>query len=556
MSQAWNVFLLTLILNALSAFSTECDGCGSSHLRSHRRLDHDHRRRRSDATANATANERCWDCCHDKKDYQVCGWCPGQNTCEKIRRDQSTCLVITSKSECWSASCPAAFSNYVGKIASKIKHERKAQVEKLPLVVPYPVYSDQTGIFDLSTGIPLASSSEGSKSQGVLIGAAGDWASGTCEAKTVANLIAQHEPQITIHLGDTYYVGDEEDFQLNVMGMTPKAAGQEGVRWPKGSHTTFLMAGNHEQIAGMNGLVKQGYGYSGQKTNYGAWFSDHWRFIALDTGYNCMGLYGKEGFRNSSIETDANLTIEQVEWLKNTVNLGNASDKRGIVLMTHHFPYSDFEKAYLGVAMQMQELLPKDRTVVWFFGHEHRFALYEKLKLQAEDFILHNKTAVNFTSDYDFYGRMVGNGGYRITPKKPKHHKSDLRLVAYDDRTYQKIPDDKGHKTQKLGYNGYFTVQVNGAELLVTYISAKCKGAGGLDCTEGYNLTHGEVQANETITVDLTTGNLTQQWLYVNDSMLTVSAEKSQSHLGRPIPKDPNPAHQGVEYNNENTGMD
>ena len=59
--------------------------------------------------------------------------------------------------------------------------------------------------------------------------------------------------------------------------------------------------------------------------------------------------------------------------------------KRGIVLMTHHQPYSDFERVYLGTAKQLNQML-KNRTVFWLFGHEHRFALYDKLKLNESNF--------------------------------------------------------------------------------------------------------------------------------------------------------------------------
>lgn len=360
--------------------------------------------------------------------------------------------------------------------------------------------------------------------------------------------MAREKPDLTFHLGDVYFVGDAEDFQNNVMGQkpAPESRHQMGVTWPMGKQSTFLMAGNHEAIDGMKGLVYQGYQYSGQKANYGAWQSDHWRFIALDTGYLCFKL-NQNGSRDigKGGETDAPQPKEVVDWLMNTVKLNNPNDKRGIVLLTHHMPYSDFEHVYLGTAMQLQNILPKSRTVVWFFGHEHRFALYDKLKLNEH----------HFKSDYAIYPRLVGNGGYRITPKSPTHHKRHLKLKAYDKRLYQEVPDDDKHKMVKLGFNGYFKILVDGPDLLVNYISARCKAQG---CSHGYDDTAGDVYANETISVDLKNGHLKQEFHYLNTAILTEppSADKTAK-----LEADPTiPWHQanesGVVYNSENTDMD
>ncbi|CAE7772767.1 unnamed protein product [Symbiodinium sp. CCMP2592] len=511
-----------------------------------------------------SVTQQCESCCsglNPTQDY--CKFCPEEkhkkDKCEAShhlrKHKKKSCLVITSESQCWSAVCPCAMSNYVGSIAHKIKHKNKDEAVKIPLVTPYPVYGGgETGIFDLATGSPLSSSRQGGPATGVKIGAAGDWGSGTCEANTVANLMSQDTPDLTFHLGDVYFVGDQEDFHYNVMGIDPPSYRQQkGVLFPKGSHTTFLMAGNHEQISGMNGLVYAGYKYSGQKANFGAWFSDHWRFIALDTGYLCMPTR-PDGERILGKETPAPLPNEVVEWLKTTLSLGDPTDKRGIVLMSHHFPYSDFEKAYLGAAQQLNDILPEDRTILWFFGHEHRFALYEKLKIKAN----HKNSrllghAKHFTSKYALYGRMVGNGGYRIHPEAPKRHKKNLKIKAWDMRTYQEIPHD-----QKLGFNGYFKVLVNGDQLLVTYVSAKCKDPSAGGCNAGYNFTHGEVSANETITVQLDSGNLTQEWHYVNTDILstTGAATGTEDLCATPIPWDADPTKQGVIYNFEHTSMD
>jgi hypothetical protein len=47
------------------------------------------------------------------------------------------------------------------------------------------------------------------------------------------------------------------------------------------------------------------------------------------------------------------------------------SHKR-LILMTHHQPFSAFEKDYV----KLQPLV-KNKPTAWFWGHEHRFAMYK-----------------------------------------------------------------------------------------------------------------------------------------------------------------------------------
>jgi hypothetical protein len=150
---------------------------------------------------------------------------------------------------------------------------------------PFPTYSfGQTGLFDLSTGAQLANPSDGNDANGAKIVAVADWGTGTGAAAAVAQLMELENGNLTVHLGDVYYVGTEQQFQVNVAGKPPGDYAQ-GVRFPKGSHSTFLMNGNHEMISGGSGLFKVGFSYSGQSTTYGVWQSDNWRslFWILDT---------------------------------------------------------------------------------------------------------------------------------------------------------------------------------------------------------------------------------------------------------------------------------
>jgi hypothetical protein len=52
----------------------------------------------------------------------------------------------------------------------------------------------------------------------VKISIAGDWGTGTDEARRVAEGMKKAEPDFTIHLGDVYYVGDTNEVRENFLG--------------------------------------------------------------------------------------------------------------------------------------------------------------------------------------------------------------------------------------------------------------------------------------------------------------------------------------------------
>jgi 3',5'-cyclic AMP phosphodiesterase CpdA len=363
---------------------------------------------------------------------------------------------------------------------------------------PFPTYSfGQTGLFDLSTGAPLANPSDGNDANGAKIVAVADWGTGTGAAAAVAQLMELENGNLTVHLGDVYYVGTEQQFQVNVAGKPPGDYAQ-GVRFPKGSHSTFLMNGNHEMISGGSGLFKVGFSYSGQSTTYGVWQSDNWRFVVLDSGYDCY-VTDADGSRVFSMEqknlqqNNAPQPQQIVDWLVNVVKLGDEDDTRGIVVFTHHQPVSDWDSpVYQGTAKQLNDILPAGKQVVWFFGHEHRLAFYDWLELSG--------------MTYSFLPRMVGNGGFPDKTVGPILGTG--QLVTYDARVYTTIPQVP-MSAFTATFNGFFSITTRGTTITVKYVTGKCAVSG---CANGYDESEGTVVAMETITVDRETGDLTQQW--------------------------------------------
>jgi len=466
---------------------------------------------RARPAANLTANDSgitgceysTCDECLTHPGLTSCRWCPETQSCHNYGSPIDKCKVpINSLGQCWGDKCP----HQIGQFFSNRPDDALRWAETtlaavgLPLqpFFTYDANKGETGMFDLSTGAQLDSVSGGNSASGVVIAAAADWGSGTCEARVVSLLMQKENPHVTFHLGDVYYVGTEDEFSTNVLGRPRYShAGSVGVQFAKGSHTTFLMCGNHEILSGNQGLVLKGYPFTGQTTSYGVWQSDSWRIVALDTGYLSYHTFLNKT-RNPASESDAPQPQEVIEWLQNVVKLGDPEDKRGIVLMSHHQPFSDWEPSYLGTANQLKEILPPGKQVVWFFGHEHRLALYKELQLEG--------------TDYFIYPRMVGYGGFSDTPSDPNRTNS---LEAYDKRPYQQIPHDMGG-SDTVGFNGYFKMEINGAKMTVSYVTGKCAAAG---CDSGYDENEGTVVATETITVDTSTGALTQEWTMIGPEM-------------------------------------
>jgi hypothetical protein len=277
----------------------------------------------------------------------------------------------------------------------------------------------------------------------VRVSLAGDWGTGTAEAERVAEIMRAFDPHFTLHLGDVYYVGGREEVEANCLGAPSE--GYQGVEWPLGSVGSFALNGNHEMYA-------RGFGYfevllprlgmrpgpseppRGQAASYFCLENDWWRLLALDTGYNSISFPIVEDL----FEPSAKLRPEEVRWVREVVQPGR--DKRGLILLTHHQYYSDFEGQFRKPAQQMARFL--DRPVIWYWGHEHRLAVYGLYgrRLQA-------------------WGRCVGHGGMANERKPPARRK--YGLVLYDDRPYPPLPE--------VTYNGLLNLSFRGPTLHVDY---------------------------------------------------------------------------------------
>ena len=295
----------------------------------------------------------------------------------------------------------------------------------------------------------------------VKISVAGDWGTGSDEARIVAAAMEKAEADFTIHLGDVYYVGDANEVRENFLG--EKTSPYTPVKWPVGSKGSFALNGNHEMYAGGGGywrmvLPRMGLRDARSEWGVGQWASffclenKHWRIIGLDTGYNSTGFEwaklpvlqrSKWLRKTTAFKPACALADTLLAWLNSVVNPDG--DKRGLILLSHHGSHSAFEGWYQIPARQLANII--HRPVIWFWGHEHRLAIYEKFAVKA---------------GIEAYGRCLGHGGMPVG-RGAAPDITDCRWLAWDNRRY---PSDEDID---VGYNGYVNISFNGPALHVGY---------------------------------------------------------------------------------------
>ena len=279
-----------------------------------------------------------------------------------------------------------------------------------------------------------------------------DWASNTAESRLVAKQTGEND--YTIHLGDTYYVGNDKEIAYNFNT-------DFGGTWPYGTMGSFALLGNHEMYSSGKSYFKQLLPYMGnyvkennqqQQASYFCLENDYWRIIGLDTGY-----YSLKGWLGIKPNFNLDLHPEQKEWLQQTVRLKN--DNRGIVILSHHQCFSAFEDEFPAPGNFIASQLQPGRDILWLWGHEHWFSVYGANKMK---------------NGGNMFARCVGNSGMPVeinTNKKPKAPKGSAfadvvnrNLTLYDNRQRELF-----NGNIPLGYNGYVTLNLKEQHLQFDY---------------------------------------------------------------------------------------
>ena len=320
---------------------------------------------------------------------------------------------------------------------------------------------DDKGIYNLKKDIT-------SKNDFISIAIAADWATDTTESDAIGDCIANHNSDYTIHLGDTYFVGEPKEIYRNFL--------DPDCHWSKGNVGSFVTLGNHEMYArGISffndllpvmGLKKVNGLFTGQKASFVCLQNDYWRILLLDTGYHSDGIPILEMIPWFS--PDCHFDDKLMNWLKDDVKLNDSNDKRGIMILTHHQYVTAFkgEDEYIKPASQLASLIGTDRPVLWIWGHEHKLSVFEKT--QVKDGV----TA---------YGRCIGNGGMPVELNRSGFIKDNKKngsqnLIMVDKRQKALIEDTP------IGYNGYILLKIKDSKMEIEYYDCN-----GLLFTEKWN---------------------------------------------------------------------
>ncbi len=273
----------------------------------------------------------------------------------------------------------------------------------------------------------------------VSVALAGDWGTGTISAYRVRDEILRRSPDITMHLGDVYYSGSQDEFDEYFLGADD---------WPRGSLEptdeitalpSYALNGNHEMYSGGHAYFRAIREHFGQEASFFCVENEHWRIVGMDTGYSAKLIPGLE-----LLPWWVRFQEHNLEWLRR--NVLSSSDTRPILLLSHHQWFSAFEREYGRLG---RELGTDPRYLMWFWGHEHRLAGYGAIRTHPEGPLIR--------------GRCIGHGGMPtedvLLPVKRERNLvfSDQRVAGSVDHT-------------EVGYNGFALLEFEGAALVVSYI--------------------------------------------------------------------------------------
>jgi hypothetical protein len=154
---------------------------------------------------------------------------------------------------------------------------------------------------------------------------------------------------------------------------------------------------------------------------------------------------------------DHDLYGGQAQWLE---GLASHLEGRKLVLFSHHQPFSRLDSQGPLLVEKLSSLLAGKKIYAWYWGHEHRCALYEK------------------HGAWDLYGRCVGHGGFPYyreaklfgdtPPDKPVFRRIGGKFLIPAanilDGSNPFIPE----APERYGPHGYMTLEFDGDELFET----------------------------------------------------------------------------------------
>ncbi len=259
---------------------------------------------------------------------------------------------------------------------------------------------------------------------------AGDWGTHNTSSANIGKAITHLRPTHTVHLGDVYYAGTEDEERPFVLA------------WPGGSAGTFTLNSNHEMYSGganYFGTALQSDKFDHQTYSYFALSSPDWLFIGLDSAYNAKGA-GLTPYDVGHLPQ----ADPQVAWLKRLLASPAAQCPRGgrkkWCLLTHHqgVEINGTNTGLYNDVLAAVGMVPD----LWYWGHIHGAAVYSARQ----------------TPTGSFRGRLLGHGGIPYISDFPTSN-DGAAGVQWAERSAGNAP----------GVNGFAVLRLAGAQITEEY---------------------------------------------------------------------------------------
>ena len=159
-----------------------------------------------------------------------------------------------------------------------------------------------------------------------------DWGTGLYGAPVITKTIgALPRCDVAVHLGDTYYSGDEDEIKDRLIG-----------GWPKRANTlNRALNGNHEMYSGGQGYFEALASFFKQSSSCIALQNTNWLILGMDTAY-----------------VDFDLDPIQVDWVKRMIA---GAGTRRVILLSHHQPFSALDDQGPLLQAKLLEVLESGR---------------------------------------------------------------------------------------------------------------------------------------------------------------------------------------------------
>jgi len=209
--------------------------------------------------------------------------------------------------------------------------------------------------------LPAAPLDIGANARVLLVG---DWGSGLPRARALAETVmktwldeAHDRERHVVHLGDIYYSGWQGECAERFLSPWPVKPAQAGIIG------SWCLNGNHDMYSGGRGYFRTVLGDARfarqQKSNRFVLRHPKWEILGLDTAYD-----------------DDSLAFGQAAWVYQQLGAARGRKKKGM-LLSHHQLFSAYESDSQYLGTQLRASLEAGLIRAWFWGHEHRCAIYK-----------------------------------------------------------------------------------------------------------------------------------------------------------------------------------